>query len=89
MGGWLPHQPAPRLPTEDNFSEYRRLILGELERLNLGVKEIDGKIDRLQAFNNKDMSELRVEIAMLKVKAALGGTLGGLIAGAIIGKLLH
>lgn len=77
------------MSVEDNFGEYRRLILGELERLSDAMHACNAKIDALRA---DDISSMKVEIAMLKVKAgmvgALAGSLGGAVIAAIVGKLM-
>ena len=52
----------------NNWGEYRRLVLTELEHLHKSV-------DHLQS----DVSACRIEIAMLKVKASMWGAIGGLI----------
>ena len=72
----------------DDFSEYRRLIIGELDRLSRAILTLDVKIDE---FRNEDISRLKVDVAMLKVRAsalgAVAGALGGAIAAAVAGHL--
>lgn len=71
------------MPTpEDGFTEYRRLILGELERLNLALGALNVKIDGLK---DREMADLRVDVAMLKVKASVMGAIAGTIGGAVVG----
>lgn len=54
---------------EDNpWSEYRRLVLNELERLNQNFEHLQKSVD---AAN--------VNIAMLKVKAGAWGAMAGLM----------
>ena len=65
-------------PEEDGFTEYRRLILGELQRLNTSILTIEQKIDTLR---DKELSDLRIDVAMLKAKASImGGAAGALVA---------
>jgi hypothetical protein len=64
---------------ERSWGEYRRLILAELERLNRLISDTLGKIE---AIRNDDIAQMRVDIAMLKVKAGVWGALGGLVTGA-------
>lgn len=61
---------------ETGWLEYRRLILSELERISKALGEVDKKVD---ALRTDDLSSLKVEIAMLKVKSGAWGGLGGLI----------
>lgn len=56
----------------EGWGEYRKLVLAQLEKL-------EGAANRHEA----DVAELRVEVAMLKVKAGLWGALAGAIPGAI------
>lgn len=68
----------------EGWGEYRKLILAELERLNRVISALDSK---LEAFRNDDISSLKVEVAMLKVKAGLWGALAGLVPA--IGAILY
>jgi hypothetical protein len=71
----------PNVP--DDWVSYRRLILSELERISEDVRRISGKLDDFRA---QDLAEIRVEVAMLKVKAGVWGGLSGLVTavGALI-----
>ena len=71
---------------EKSWSDYRRLVLAELERVNRQVTETNLKID---ALRDGDLSRLKVEVAMLKVKASIGGTIGGAIVAAAISLVLR
>ena len=53
----------------NNWSEYQKLVLNELERHGALISEIDEKI------NNR-----RVEIAMLKVKSGIWVAVAGLVS---------
>ncbi len=72
------------MPPED-FSEYRRLILTELERLNTSIMALATK---LELFRNVEISSLQVQVAMLQVRAGLFGAIGGAIGGAIVVALI-
>lgn len=63
---------------EKSWVEYRRLVIAELERTNRLISELNSKIDDIRA---NDISQIRIEVAMLQVKAGVWGGLGGLIAG--------
>ena len=52
----------------NDWKEYRRLVLSELERLNAHGERID-----------KALATISTDITMLKVKAGLWGLLGGLV----------
>lgn len=66
------------MPTETNepWVEYRRLILAELERLNVGVQGLTTQIVEVRVT---DLAEIRSEIGMLKVKAGVWGIVGGVL----------
>ena len=71
---------------EKSWSDYRRLVLAELERVNRQVTETNLKID---ALRDGDLSRLKVEVAMLKVKASIAGTIGGAIVATIVSVMLR
>lgn len=54
--------------TNNGWSEYEKLVLNELERHNNLIEGI-----------RKDVSDIRSEIAMLKVKSGLWGMMGAAI----------
>jgi hypothetical protein len=58
--------------TNNGWSEYEKLVLNELERHNNLIEGI-----------REDVSDIRSEIAMLKVKSGLWGMLGATIPLAI------
>jgi hypothetical protein len=64
----------------EGFQEYRRLILQALERLDGEIRNINVKID---TFRAEDIATLKVEVAMLKVKAGMWGALCGLVTGVL------
>lgn len=58
------------------WTEYRRLILSELERINAALHEIDEKIDdKLVA----EVARLKVEVGMLQVRSGIWGAIAGII----------
>lgn len=63
-------------PEIEGWSEYRKLILNELERLGEMVSAVDKKLDRL---TTDELSKLKVELAMLKTKAAMLGAAAGTV----------
>ena len=76
-------------PREGGFDEYRRLILQSLEQLGKDIAGINTKIDEMR---RNDLEGMKIDIAMLKVKAgmwgAVGGAAGGAIIAALVGKLV-
>jgi len=58
--------------SKGNWEEWSRHVLAELERLNAQVDEA-----------RKDIQSMRVDLAMLNVKAGAWGVLGGFIPIAI------
>lgn len=70
------------MPPDNGWSEWSKYVLKELERLNICFEGLDKKVD-----------DIKTDITMLKVKAAMWGALGSLIAAPIIViilvKLLH
>ena len=51
---------------KDDWSEYQKLVLSELERLDKNVEALDLKVDKIQ-----------LEIGLLKYKSSLWGGLAG------------
>ena len=60
---------SPPEKSSNDWSEYEKLVLAELERHGKLISEIDDKI-----------GNIRVEIAMLKVKSGIWGAAAGLIS---------
>jgi hypothetical protein len=61
---------------EESWTQYRRLILAELQRINDTIVEVDKKLDRMRS---DDISQLKVDVAMLQVKSGVWGGLAGAI----------
>lgn len=55
-----------------SWQRYQKLVVGELGRLNDGLERIE-----------KEITDLKVAIAMLQVKAGVWGLIGGAIPVAI------
>jgi hypothetical protein len=56
---------------EDDWREYRRLVISNFETLERGLKEADRKLEKLA-----------LELAVLKVKSGVWGAIGGAAGGA-------
>lgn len=74
--------PSPRL---DTWLEYRQLILTSIETLNAAILQVNTKLDLLR---HDDISKLKVEVAMLQVRASIFGGLAGAVGGALLGALI-
>lgn len=59
------------------WSEYRLLVVSELERANKAIEEV-----------KKEVSALRMDVGMLKLKAGIIGAVGGIVFGALVSWLL-
>src|SRR4051812_38454588 len=70
----------PMAPEHDErgWPEYRRLILAELERIDKGMTDLNVKLEKALDSRDQSISDLRVSVAMLQVKASLFGGLTGL-----------
>ena len=55
------------------WSQYRVMVIKELERINSALEKI-----------GTDLAELRTEVALLKLKASVWGVLAGAVSGAVI-----
>jgi len=60
----------------DTWAEWSKFVLMEIKRINSQLSELDAKVDQLK---NEQISQLKVEIAMLKIKASVWGLMGGAI----------
>lgn len=58
------------------WTEYRRLILSELERINKALHEIDEKIDDKLIG---EVAKLKVDVGMLQVRSGIWGAIAGIV----------
>ena len=76
---------------DDGWAENRKLILREIERLG---DDLGGIREHLSIIRQKEIADLKTDIALLKLKASLwGAVLGGasgvlVTAGAILLRLV-
>lgn len=56
--------------------ELRSRILAEFKGVRQDIRDLEGKIDRLK---DNDISDMKIQIAMLKVKAGVWGLIGASI----------
>lgn len=74
-----------KVPETGTFDEYKRLLLSELERMSGDLAALNAKLD---ALREDDLTALKIDVAMLKVKASLLGAAGGVLV-AILSRLLE
>jgi uncharacterized protein YlxW (UPF0749 family) len=68
-------------------SEFKERVLAALRDIKAEVENVDGKLDELK---DNEISKIKVEIGMLKVKAGVWGLVGGglMVFMLILGKRL-
>lgn len=71
--------------SQDTWEQYRKLILAELDRINIAVEAINRKIEQ---FRQEDISAIKTDIALLKFQAGLWGAGAGVIFSLIMTLLL-
>jgi hypothetical protein len=71
--------------------EFKERVLLEFRHVREDMKELGDKVDRKDETRFKDISDIRVELGMLKVKAGLIagliGSIGGAVAAALVSLL--
>lgn len=65
----------------DDWNEYRRAILGQLDEISNDIENVNQKVDNIRTV---DLVQIRIDIALLKFQAAMWGALSGLVVGSII-----
>jgi len=75
---------------ERSWPEYRRLVIAELARIDKGMTDLNEKLERALDQRDQSITDIKVEVAMLKVKASIWGGLAGLVVAvsAVLLKLL-
>jgi hypothetical protein len=73
------------LPPPDDWGQYRRLILSELERIANDIRGINEKIER---FRQDDLSQIKTDIALLKFQAAMWGAGAGVVVTGVVSLIL-
>ena len=62
-----------------DWGEYQQLVLSELTRLSGDVKMIHEALTKFQKDNAALERDIKIELAILKVKAGVWGLMGGAI----------
>ncbi len=86
----------PNEEVENPWSEYRRLVLAELGRLNDGLVAVSVKIDHMDAaraaeiaqLRTNDISKLQIDMALIKQKAAWIGFGVGTVTSSVVGTIV-
>lgn len=83
------------MAAERSWSEYRRLVLDGLERIDRRLTQIDtkidqeislidSKVDRESALQRQEISDLKVQVGQLRVWATLSGAIAAAIVTAFV-----
>ena len=64
----------------NGWSGYQRLVLGRLDALD---KKVEMLADDIHEMQREDINALKIEVAMLKVKAGIWGAAAGLLPAAL------
>lgn len=81
-----------RIDDEDGWIVNRKLVAAELERIG---RDVHALRDTLNDIRGTDLADIRIDIALLKLKsslwgAVLGGVSGTLVTGAaILLRMIH
>lgn len=67
------------LSEEGDWYQYRRLVLSELERIDASITALKVEVGKSSGDHHREISEIRVDVATLKVKAAAFGAVGGFV----------
>ena len=70
---------------ENGWREYQRLVLAQLEEHGDGIARVDANI---QSLRSNDLADIKIEIAMLRVKASIWGAGSGLVISGIVSALI-
>lgn len=80
MSGGNDNRNKPSDPWQGNgWTQYQKLVLAELERNAEGIKELNEKKDERLKEMNIQFGEIKIQIAMLKVKAGIWGLMAGMV----------
>ena len=71
-------------PGDDGWKEWSKFVLKELKRLGDACEEFPKAIQGLTQKVNDEISQLKAEVAMLKVKSGIWGSIGAIIVIGIV-----
>ena len=70
--------------TSDGWNEWSKHVLLELNRLNTLYSQLTDALQERNDAINKEIQDMRVELATLKVRASMWGALAGLVPAMIV-----
>jgi hypothetical protein len=70
--------------TSNGWNEWSKHVLLELNRLNGLYSQLTDAIQERNDAMNKEIQDIRVELATLKVRASIWGALAGLVPALIV-----
>lgn len=70
---------------DGDWGTYRRLIVSQLDDINSSIGKINDKIERFRA---EDISQIKTELALLKMQAALLGSIAGIVSSGVVAFLV-
>lgn len=76
-------------PLDASWFEYRRMVIGALERIDGQIVQLSAKIDLHDDQRSKDIADLRVAVGMLQAKTVIYGVIASIAATAILNFLLR
>ncbi len=70
--------------TSDGWNEWSKHVLLELNRLNTLYSQLTDALQERNDAINKEIQDMRVELATLKVRASMWGALAGLVPAMVV-----
>jgi hypothetical protein len=68
-----------------DWGTYRRLIISQLDDINQSIGRINDKIER---FRSEDINQIKTELALLKMQAALLGSIAGIVSSGAVALMI-
>lgn len=69
------------MPDDGDWGTYRRLIVQQLDDINVSIGRINDKIERFRA---EDISQIKTELALLKMQATILGSVAGIVSSGVV-----
>lgn len=71
---------AEQKRSNDDWIEYRRMIVGQITDIARDIETINSKIERIRV---EDLTQIKLDIALLKFQAAMWGAIAGTVLSVI------
>lgn len=68
----------------ESWNEYRKLVLMQLETLQVSADSVVVRLEQYRVSNEKDLADIRIELALLKFKTSVWSGIIGAVSAAII-----